>query len=196
MKCRIHRAVLSVSDKTGLIDFARGLCGLGVEILSTGGSAASLRQGGIPVRDVSGYTGFPEIMDGRVKTLHPLIYGGILALRSNPDHQKALAEHHILPIDLVAVNLYPFEKTIAREGCTAEEAIENIDIGGPCMVRAAAKNHREVVIVVSPAQYSPILKELQQTGDISQPRRRELAKEAYLLTSRYDAAIATWLLEQ
>ncbi|MBI2193267.1 MAG: IMP cyclohydrolase [Planctomycetes bacterium] len=193
MTCNIQRALLSVSDKAGLAEFARALESLGVEILSTGGTAAILRQAQIPVREVSAYTGFPEILDGRVKTLHPKIYGGLLAIRSRPEHRKALAEHGIERIDLVAVNLYPFEKTVARPGCTDEEAIENIDIGGPCMVRAAAKNHRDVVIVVNPAQYPVIAEELRQHGDVPPERRRQLALEAYRCTSRYDAAIAEWL---
>src|SRR5215212_11192499 len=150
----IRRALLSVSDKTGLAEFARGLGRLGVELLSTGGTAAALREAGLEVRDVSDVTGFPEMLDGRVKTLHPRIHGGILAVRDNPEHARALAEHDLGPIDMVVVNLYPFEQTIACEGVTLEEAVEQIDIGGPSMVRSAAKNFNDVAVVTSPELYS------------------------------------------
>ena len=193
MAVKVKTALLSVSDKSGLAEFAQGLAKLGVKILSTGGTAKALREGGVEVQDVSDYTGFPEIMNGRVKTLHPKIYGGLLGLRSNPEHMQAMADHDIDPIDLVAVNLYPFEQTVAKPDCTLEDAIENIDIGGPCMVRASAKNHAEVAIVVNPAQYSSILEALETDGDISQEKRRELAIEAYQMTSSYDAAIVDYL---
>ena len=190
---KIKRALLSVSDKTGIVEFAGDLAQLDVEILSTGGTASLLRENNIPVRDVSNYTGFPEIMDGRVKTLHPKIYGAILGLRSNPEHMAAMDEHDIEPIDLVAVNLYPFEKTVAKPDCSFEDAVENIDIGGPCMVRASAKNHRDVVIIVNPSQYSEVLEEIQSNGDVSEEHRRKLAIEAYRLTSHYDSSIAEYL---
>jgi len=195
MSTKFRRAVLSVSDKTGLVEFAQGLKKLGLEILSTGGTAKLLRENGVEVRDVSDYTGFPEIMNGRVKTLHPKIYGAILGLRSNPEHMQAMAGHDIEPIDLVAVNLYPFEQTVAKPDCTLEDAIENIDIGGPCMVRASAKNHADVAIVVNPKQYPSILEALEKDGDISPEKRRELAIEAYQMTSKYDAAIVEYLSE-
>jgi len=193
MAVKVKTALLSVSDKSGLAEFAQGLAKLGVRILSTGGTARTLRENGIEVQDVSDYTGFPEIMNGRVKTLHPKIYGGLLGLRSNPEHMQAMTDHDIDPIDLVAVNLYPFEQTVAKPDCTLEDAIENIDIGGPCMVRASAKNHAEVAIVVNPAQYPSILAALEAEGDISQEKRRELAIEAYQMTSKYDAAIVEYL---
>src|SRR5918912_1420343 len=156
----IRRALLSVSDKSGLVEFARALRGFGVELLSTGGTAKGLREAGIEARDVSDVTGFPEMMDGRVKTLHPRIHGGILAVRDNTEHLRALEEHRIEPIDMVVINLYPFERTVAREGVTLEEAVEQIDIGGPAMVRSAAKNFREVAVVVDPESYSFILHEM------------------------------------
>lgn len=189
----IKRALISVSDKDGVVEFARGLAELGVEILSTGGTARQLRDSGVTVRDVSDYTGFPEIMNGRVKTLHPKIYGGILGMRSNSDHMQAMEEHGIGPIDLVAVNLYPFEQTVAKRNCTLEDAIENIDIGGPCMVRASAKNHHDVIIVVRPERYSEILASLKESGNVDQAKRRQLAVEAYTMTSGYDAAIVEYL---
>src|SRR5271165_1840856 len=153
---RAVRALISVSDKTGLIDFARGLAGFGIELVSTGGTRKALADAGLPVRDVSDVTGFPELMDGRVKTLHPKIHGGLLAIRENPEHEAAMLAHGIDPIDLLVVNLYPFEATIAR-GADWDEAIENIDIGGPAMIRAAAKNHQDVAVVVDVADYSTIL---------------------------------------
>ncbi|MDP6358452.1 MAG: IMP cyclohydrolase [Planctomycetota bacterium] len=189
----IRRALISVSDKTGVVEFAGGLAELGIEILSTGGTAGQLRESGLAVRDVSDYTGFPEIMNGRVKTLHPKIYGGILGLRSTPEHMQAMEDHEIGPIDLVAVNLYPFEETVAKVDCTLEDAIENIDIGGPCMVRASAKNHHDVIIIVRPERYSEILSSLRETGNVDQAKRRQLAIEAYTMTSGYDAAIVEYL---
>src|SRR5687767_9471066 len=186
----IRRALLSVSDKTGLIDFARALAEFGVELLSTGGTARALREAGLDVRDVSDVTGFPEMMDGRVKTLHPRIHGGILAVRDNPEHARALAEHGIGAIDMVVVNLYPFEQTIAREGVTLEEAVEQIDIGGPSMVRSAAKNFRDVAVVTSPEVYPVVFEELKQTdGRLSLKTRSQLALKAFSHTSSYDGAI-------
>lgn len=188
------RALISVSDKTGLVDFARGLVDLGVEIISTGGTARTLKEAGLPVTYVSDVTGFPEILDGRVKTLHPAVHGGILALRT-PGHLNQLKEHNIIPIDLVAVNLYPFRETIARPGVTFAEAIENIDIGGPAMVRAAAKNHRYVLVVVNPARYPDVLKAL-SSGDLSDNLRINLAREAFAHTAAYDTAIAAYLQKE
>ncbi|MBV8857792.1 MAG: bifunctional phosphoribosylaminoimidazolecarboxamide formyltransferase/IMP cyclohydrolase [Acidobacteria bacterium] len=190
----IRRALLSVSDKAGLVDFARALRGLGVELLSTGGTAKALREAGLEVRDVSEVTGFPEMLDGRVKTLHPRIHGGILAVRDNPEHARALAEHEIGPIDMVVVNLYPFEQTVAREGVTLEEAVEQIDIGGPAMVRSAAKNFRDVAVVTSPGIYPIIFAELTETGGgLSLKTRSALALEAFSHTSAYDGAISSYL---
>src|SRR5919202_1098045 len=157
---KINRALISVSDKTGIVEFARELRRFGVEIISTGGTAKALREAGIEVRDISDITGFPEMMDGRVKTLHPRIHGGLLALRDNEEHMAAAREHGIGLIDLVVVNLYPFEETVARQGVTLEEAVEQIDIGGPAMIRSAAKNHRDVTVVVSLEDYEPVVEEL------------------------------------
>src|ERR1051325_10774716 len=192
----IRRALLSVSDKTGLVDFARALRGLGVELLSTGGTAKALREAGLDVRDVSEVTGFPEMLDGRVKTLHPRIHGGILAVRDNPEHARALEEHEIGPIDMVVVNLYPFEQTVAREGVTLEEAVEQIDIGGPAMVRSAAKNFKDVAVVTSPGLYGFISEELAQRGGaLSLRTRSQLALRAFTHTSTYDGAISQYLTE-
>ena len=191
---QIRRALLSVSDKTGLVEFARTLRGLGVEILSTGGTAKALREAGIEVRDVSDVTGFPEMLDGRVKTLHPRIHGGILAVRDNPEHARALEEHGIEPIDMLVVNLYPFEQTIARAGVTLAEAVEQIDIGGPAMVRSAAKNFGSVAVVTSPELYPSVLTELKQNGGgLSLATRSGLALYAFIHTSAYDSAIARYL---
>jgi phosphoribosylaminoimidazolecarboxamide formyltransferase/IMP cyclohydrolase len=190
----IRRALLSVSDKTGLVDFARALQGFGVEILSTGGTAKALREAGVEVRDVSDVTGFPEMLDGRVKTLHPRIHGGILAVRDNPEHARALEAHGIGPIDMVVINLYPFEQTVARTGVTLAEAVEQIDIGGPAMVRSAAKNFNDVAVVISPASYPKIVGELKESsGAISQDTRERLAREAFAQTSAYDSAIVGYL---
>jgi phosphoribosylaminoimidazolecarboxamide formyltransferase / IMP cyclohydrolase len=186
----IRRALISVSDKSGLLPFAQALASKGVEILSTGGSARAMRDAGIPVIEVSDHTGFPEILDGRVKTLVPQIHGGILARRDLPEHVAQMAEHSIAPIDLVAVNLYPFEETVAR-GADAETTIENIDIGGPAMIRAAAKNHDFVVVLTDPAQYADVAEAL-AAGGTGITLRRRLAGEAYARTAAYDAAIATW----
>ncbi len=191
---RIQRALVSVSDKTGIEDFARALARAGVEILSTGGTFATLKKAGVPVREVSDYTGFPEMMDGRVKTLHPKVHGGILALRDVATHTGAMNEHGIAPIDLVVVNLYPFEATVKKPGVTREDAIENIDNGGPSMVRSAAKNHRFVGIVTSPSDYARVIDEMQANGGaLTDSFKRDLAIKAYSLTARYDAAISAWL---
>jgi phosphoribosylaminoimidazolecarboxamide formyltransferase/IMP cyclohydrolase len=194
---RIDRALISVSDKAGVENLARSLTQMGVEVLSTGGTFAALRKAGIPVREVSDYTGFPEMMDGRVKTLHPKVHGGILALRDVEGHRGAMAEHSILPIDLVVVNLYPFEATVAKEGVERAEAVEQTDIGGPSMVRSAAKNHRFVAVVTDPADYGRLLDEMQRSDrSVSEVFRRELAVKAFGATARYDSAIARWLFEQ
>jgi phosphoribosylaminoimidazolecarboxamide formyltransferase/IMP cyclohydrolase len=191
---QIRRALISVSDKTGIVDFARELKRFGVEIISTGGTAKALREAGIEVRDVSEVTGFPEMMDGRIKTLHPRIHGGLLALRDNPEHLAAMREHDIEPIDMVVVNLYPFEKTIAREGVTLAEAIEQIDIGGPAMIRSASKNHRDVAVVVDPENYDSIVIELnQQDGALAFDTREQLALLAFARTAAYDNAISGFL---
>jgi phosphoribosylaminoimidazolecarboxamide formyltransferase/IMP cyclohydrolase len=191
---RLGRALISVHDKTGVVEFARGLAALGAEIVSTGGTARLLRESGIPVVDVAEITGFPEMLDGRVKTLHPKVHGGLLARRELPEHMAALERHGIRPIDLVAVTLYPFERTVAKAGVTLEEAIENIDIGGPSMIRGAAKNHAHVVVVTDPAQYGPVLDELRKSdGTLSDETRFRLAAEAFRRTAQYDAAIATYL---
>jgi phosphoribosylaminoimidazolecarboxamide formyltransferase/IMP cyclohydrolase len=191
---RLGRALISVHDKTGVVEFARGLAALGAEIVSTGGTARLLRESGVPVVDVAEITGFPEMLDGRVKTLHPKVHGGLLARRELPEHMAALERHGIRPIDLVAVTLYPFERTVAKAGVTLEEAIENIDIGGPSMIRGAAKNHAHVAVVTDPAQYGPVLDELRKSdGTLSDETRFRLAAEAFRRTAQYDAAIATYL---
>src|SRR5437588_5413308 len=194
---RIRRALLTVSDKRGLVDFARGLASLDVEIVSTGGTARELAEAGIETRAIDQYTGFPEILDGRVKTLNPRIYAGLLAVRSNPQHMATLAEHGIEPIDLVCVNLYPFERTAGRRGATDEEIIENIDIGGPTLIRAAAKNHPFAAVVVTPESYDAVLEELRMSsGLLSEQTREALATDAFAYTARYDAAIARWFSER
>ena len=190
----IRRALISVSDKSGIAELARELHQAGVEILSTGGTAVLLRQAGLPVRDVSSYTGFPEIMDGRVKTLHPRVHGGLLGRRGIDD--AVMREHGIEPIDLLVINLYPFADTIARAGCTYEDAIENIDIGGPAMLRAAAKNHAHVAVLVDPDDYRPVLDELGRDGDLAFATRRRLATRAYAHTAAYDAAVAAYLASE
>jgi phosphoribosylaminoimidazolecarboxamide formyltransferase/IMP cyclohydrolase len=190
---KIKRAIVSVSDKAGVVDFAKELHRRGVEILSTGGTAKLLRDAGLPVIEVSQYTGFPEMLDGRVKTLHPKVHGGILGLRDNPEHVAKMKEYGIEPVDLVAINLYPFEKTVAQAGCTLPDAVEQIDIGGPCMIRAAAKNHRFVTVLVDPADYPRVLDEMDKTGGTSDALRFELMVKAYTRTSEYDAAISSWL---
>src|SRR3954471_21669738 len=194
---RIERALLSVFDKRGLVDFARALLELGVELVSTGGTARELRDAGIEVRQIEDLTGFPEILDGRVKTLHPAIHAGLLAKRSNEDHRATLAEHGIAPIDLVCVNLYPFERVSARRGVSDEEVVENIDVGGPTMIRAAAKNHAHVAVVVRPESYDAVIEELNEFGGrLSAQTRESLATEAFGATARYDAAISRWFAER
>jgi phosphoribosylaminoimidazolecarboxamide formyltransferase / IMP cyclohydrolase len=194
---RIQRALLTVSDKRGLVEFAKGLTELGIEIVSTGGTARELSDAGIETRPVEDYTGFPEILDGRVKTLNPRIYAGLLAVRSNPEHISTLNEHGIEPIDLVCVNLYPFERTASRRGVEDEEVIENIDIGGPTLIRAAAKNFPFSAVVVRPESYDAILDELgRREGRLSEPTREALAMEAFGYTARYDAAISRWFSEK
>ena len=187
----VRRALLSVSDKHGLLDLARALDALGVELLSTGGSARALREAGLPVREVREITGFPEIMGGRIKTLHPRIHGGLLGRRGTDD--AVMAEHGIAPIDLLVVNLYPFEQTVARPDCGLDEAIENIDIGGPAMLRAAAKNHAHVAALVDPADYAPLIEALRGEGGTTLALRQRLAAKAYAHTARYDGLIADWL---
>ncbi len=186
------RAIISVSDKTGVADFATGLTKLGFEIFSTGGTQKALQEAKVPVKSVSGLTGFPEILDGRVKTLHPIIYGGILARRDQPAHMAQLAENRIDTIDLVAVNLYPFVQTVAKQGVTLDEALENIDIGGPSMIRASAKNFPSVIVVVDPADYQPVLEKL-RTGELSLAERKRLAQKAFQHVAMYDTAISQYL---
>ena len=194
MAARVAQALLSVSDKTGLVEFARGLAALGVELLSTGGTAKALADAGLRVADVGTYTGFPEMLDGRVKTLHPKVHAGILARRDIPEHVAALAAHGIPNIDLVIVNLYPFRATVAKSGCTLDDAIENIDIGGPSMVRAAAKNWPHVGVVVDPADYAGVLTELQSGGGtLTDASRFRLMRKAFAHSASYDGAIANWL---
>ncbi|MEZ5888401.1 MAG: bifunctional phosphoribosylaminoimidazolecarboxamide formyltransferase/IMP cyclohydrolase [Paracoccaceae bacterium] len=191
----LKRALLSVFDKAGLVDLARALHARGVELLSTGGSAHLLRQAGLPVRDVADLTGFPEMMDGRVKTLHPMVHGGLLGLRDNPDHTGAMAEHGILPIDLLVVNLYPFQETVAG-GADYATCVENIDIGGPAMIRAAAKNHAFVSVVTSVEDYAPLLSELEANeGQTRLSFRKTLAQHAFARTATYDAAVSAWMAD-
>jgi len=191
---KIQRAILSVTDKTGLVDFAKKLSGMGVELISTGGTAKMLRDSGIAVKDISELTGFPEMLDGRVKTLHPKVHGGILHRREDPRHRSAVAEHGIQPIDMVVVNLYAFEKTAAKPGVHFEELIENIDIGGPSMIRSAAKNFQDVAVVTSPSDYNAIADEMAKSGgELSQPTRWRLAQRAFATTASYDSAIASTL---
>jgi phosphoribosylaminoimidazolecarboxamide formyltransferase/IMP cyclohydrolase len=194
---RITRALLSVSDKTGLVDFARALTEQGVELISTGGTRKTLAEAGLPVRDVSEVTGFPEMMDGRVKTLHPKVHGGLLAIRSNKEHVASMQSHGIAPIDLLVVNLYPFEATIAKPDADFDTCIENIDIGGPAMIRAAAKNHHDVAVVVDTGDYAPLLAELKQHGGATTlALRKKLAAKAYARTAAYDAAISNWFADK
>jgi phosphoribosylaminoimidazolecarboxamide formyltransferase/IMP cyclohydrolase len=189
---RVERALLSVSDKSGLIDFARALHKLGIALVSTGGTAKAIAEAGLPVTDVSDLTGFPEMMDGRVKTLHPKVHGGLLAIRSHPEHQASMIGHGIAPIDLLVVNLYPFEATVAA-GKGYDDCIENIDIGGPAMIRAAAKNHHDVTVVVDASDYAAVLGELEaQKGATTLTLRRKLAQKAYARTAAYDSAISNW----
>jgi phosphoribosylaminoimidazolecarboxamide formyltransferase/IMP cyclohydrolase len=193
---KVTRALLSVSDKSGLIEFARALSAHGVDLVSTGGTAKAIAAAGLKVSDVSDLTGFPEMMDGRVKTLHPKVHGGLLAIRDNPEHKKAMADHGIAQIDLLVVNLYPFEETVAKNA-SWEDCIENIDIGGPAMIRAASKNHDDVTVVVEPSDYQSVLDELAtNNGATTRTLRRRLAAKAYARTAAYDAAISNWFAEQ
>jgi len=190
----IRRALVSVTDKAGLADFAKGLKDMSVHILSTGGTAKLLRENGVDITEVSDFTGFPEMLDGRVKTLHPKIHGGILGIRDNEAHVKTMESHGIEPIDMVVVNLYAFAKTVARPGCTLEEAIENIDIGGPTLIRAAAKNSKFVAVVTDPSDYPLILEEMKKSGGkISEQTSLDLARKAFCLTHTYDGNICEYL---
>lgn len=190
---RIQRALLSVYDKTGLVPFAQRLAARGIELLSTGGTARTLRQAGLQVTELGEFTGFPEMLDGRVKTLHPRVHAGLLYIRGNPEHEAAIQKHGLLPIDLVVVNLYPFEATVSRPGVTLEEAIENIDIGGPSMLRSAAKNHAFVTVLTDPADYEEVLAQIEQTGNTTLELRRRLAAKVYARTAAYDSHIAVHL---
>jgi len=193
----VKRALLSVTDKDGLADFAKGLSELGVELISTGGTAKVLRAAGLTVKDISEHTGFPEMLDGRVKTLHPVIHGGLLHLRDNPEHLKTVADHGIAPIDMVVVNLYPFQKVVAKPGCTLEEAVENIDIGGPSMIRSGAKNFRSVAVITDPARYPAILAELRSgQGRIGDATLEALVVEAFAHTAEFDRAVHAYLQHQ
>ncbi len=190
----IKRAIISVSNKKGIVEFAQALTSMGIEILSTGGTAKTLRDAGIPVKEVSEYTGFPEMLDGRVKTLHPKIHGGLLSRRNNPQDMEEIKRHGIDTIDMVVVNLYPFEETVANPVCTFSDAIENIDIGGPTMLRSASKNFQNVAVIVDPSDYERIIEEITSLkGDLSFRTRLELAKKVFRHTSRYDSAIADYL---
>src|SRR3954466_410897 len=192
---RVTRALLSVSDKTGLVPFARALADRGVALISTGGTQAALAQAGLAVTEVSDVTGFPEMMDGRVKTLHPAVHGGLLAVRSNPEHQAAMLAHGIPEIDLLVANLYPFEETVAA-GKLYDDCVENIDIGGPAMIRAAAKNHGDVAVVVDVADYANVRAEMEgRDGATALAFRRAMAQKAFARTAAYDATIALWLEE-
>lgn len=190
---KIERALISLTDKTGIGEFAMELYRLGIEILSTGGTAKKMRDYSITVKDVSEFTGWPEMLDGRVKTLHPKVHGGILAKKSNFDHVAQMKEHDINVIDLVAVNLYAFEKTVADPDCSLLNGIENIDIGGPAMLRSAAKNFQDVTVIVDPADYPRVLAEIKETGNTSLETRFDLATKVFTVTSKYDAAIYKWL---
>jgi phosphoribosylaminoimidazolecarboxamide formyltransferase/IMP cyclohydrolase len=197
MTNKIQRALLSVSNKTGIVELARFLYQMNVEILSTGGTQRALAEAGIPVRSVSDYTGFPEMMDGRVKTLHPKIHAGLLALRNNMEHMQEVDRHGIELIDMVVVNLYPFRETISKKNVTLEDAIEQIDIGGPTMLRAAAKNYRDVVVMVNPDRYAGIIKEMEANdGCVSEQLKFDLACEVFEHTATYDRAIADYLAAQ
>jgi phosphoribosylaminoimidazolecarboxamide formyltransferase/IMP cyclohydrolase len=190
----IRRAIISVSDKKGIVEFARELHSMGTEILSTGGTARTLRDAGVPVKEVSEHTGSPEMLEGRVKTLHPRIHGGLLARRDHPKDREEIRKYGIDTIDMVVVNLYPFEETIAKAGTTFAEAIENIDIGGPAMLRSASKNFQDVAVIIDPSDYSKILREMKSMdGDLTYQTRLELAKKVFRHTSRYDGLIADYL---
>ncbi|MBU0943903.1 MAG: IMP cyclohydrolase [Proteobacteria bacterium] len=190
---KIERALISLTDKSGIEGFAKELVDLGVEILSTGGTAKKIREAGLKVMDVSEFTGFPEMLDGRVKTLHPKVHGGILNQRENADHQRQCAENGLKNIDLIAVNLYAFEKTVADPHCSLGDAIENIDIGGPTLLRASAKNFHDVTVIVDPADYPQVLKEMKATGNTTLKTRFRLAAKVFALTSAYDTTISKWL---
>jgi phosphoribosylaminoimidazolecarboxamide formyltransferase/IMP cyclohydrolase len=191
---KITRALISLSDKAGIVDFAKELAAFGVEILSTGGTAKLLREAGLTVKDVSEFTGFPEMLDGRVKTLHPKVHGGLLGMRGNPEHVATMKQHGIEPIDMVVVNLYPFEATVAKPDCSLEDAIENIDIGGPTMLRSAAKNNADVTVIVDPADYQTVLAEMKASGGlVSKESNFRLAVKVYQHTAAYDGAISNWL---
>jgi phosphoribosylaminoimidazolecarboxamide formyltransferase / IMP cyclohydrolase len=191
---KIERAIISVTDKSGVVEFAKSLASFDVAILSTGGTARAMREGGVQVTDISEYTGFPEMLDGRVKTLHPKVHGGLLGMRDNPEHVRTMEAHGVLPIDMIVVNLYAFEKTVAREGVSLEEAIENIDIGGPSMLRSSAKNFRDVTVVVDPADYKLVLDEMSANqGATTLETRFRLARKVFQLTSAYDGAISRYL---
>lgn len=190
------RAIISVSDKTGVVDFAKKLAELGFEVVSTGGTSRALKQAGVPVTGVSEVTGFPECLDGRVKTLHPKIHAGVLAMRSNPEHMKQIEQLDVELVDIVAINLYPFRETISKPGVKFADAIENIDIGGPTMIRAAAKNWQDVAVIVDPADYAPVLEELERTGSVSRDTKFRLAVKVFQHTAQYDAMIAGYLTEQ
>lgn len=190
---KMQRALISLTDKSGIENFARQLQDLGIEILSTGGTAKKMRENGIAVKDVSEFTGFPEMLDGRVKTLHPKVHGGILYLRGKTSHEEQMAAHGLQQIDLVAVNLYAFDKATLDPGCTVANAIENIDIGGPTMLRAAAKNFQYVTVIVDPADYPQVIAEIKEHGNTTLVTRFRLALKVFQLTSSYDAAIAAWL---
>ena len=191
---KINKVIISVSNKSGVLAFARELSKFGVEILSTGGTAKSLREAGLAVKDISEYTGFPEMLDGRVKTLHPKVHGGLLGRRANPEHVSKMKEYHIDPIDMIIVNLYPFEETVAKKDCKLEDAIENIDIGGPTMLRSAAKNYEDVTVIVDPADYPKIIAEMQaNNGAVSKATNFYLAKKVFQRTSQYDTAITNYL---
>jgi len=190
---KAERALISLTDKSGIEGFARELESLGIEILSTGGTAKKMRDSGIKVKDVSEFTGFPEMLDGRVKTLHPKVHGGILAQKTNPDHLRQMQEHGLQAIDIVAVNLYAFDKATADPDCTLANAIENIDIGGPTMLRAAAKNFQDVTVIVDPADYPVVIAEIKAHGNTTLKTRFRLCAKVFALTSRYDTAISAWL---
>lgn len=190
---KVERALISLTDKSGIEGFATELAGLGIDLLSTGGTAKKLRDAGLGVMDVSEFTGFPEMLDGRVKTLHPKVHGGVLNQRENPEHQAQCAEHGLKNIDIIAVNLYAFEKTVADPNCSLADAIENIDIGGPTMLRAAAKNFNDVTVIVDPADYPQVIAEIKETGNTTLKTRFRLAAKVFQLTSTYDTAISAWL---
>ncbi|MCP3892173.1 MAG: IMP cyclohydrolase [Desulfobulbaceae bacterium] len=190
---KAERALISLTDKSGIEGFASELAGLGIDLLSTGGTAKKLREAGLAVMDVSEFTGFPEMLDGRVKTLHPKVHGGILNQRANKDHQEQCAQHGLKNIDIIAVNLYAFEKTVADPNCSLGDAIENIDIGGPTMLRAAAKNFNDVTVIVDPADYPLVIEELKANGNTTLKTRFNLMRKVYALTAAYDTAISAWL---